>query len=601
MIYPGLEIGDYIIRDELGRGGFGSVFIADDKNTNKEVAIKFLHPNALKSSDSKQNFVDEMINQARLSTNPNIVHIIRSISYKDRQGEHLGMVMEYIDGDPMDIYIHKYGLLPDFIAIPIFLQILNGMSFAHEFNMLHRDIKPANIIVAKNGTVKIMDFGLAKVLSSYAAEESARAASLNYVSPERLQKRNIDRRTDIYSLGATFYEALTGRPLYNIEAGDWDGALKQHLSGRFDPIRKYYEGHNEFLESIISRSVDPDANRRYSDCNEFMNDLKKLWEQTKAPDSIKGEFKVVIDRTRDILSDGKNKQKDPGSNRTENRTTDIMNQFVSGGSRSKSSAGPFSNTNAGRIADNFSGGGVFAGPKAGSNINKVSDMKTGKPSGQNGAHLKPESDHSVDDSGLMLSPFNKFKEYIVKNGLKGQFMVVGISWVMIFILNLIFRETRTFGYYGSRYEYLYSSTFIAALVLSLPISFSFVIFFEKLKLKFWKTFLYNFVGNWAFILLFFELFGMHKIFPEIGLLNHFFFGTVQYLLIKDKFDKSFLWILSTGFSSLILSFVTVFLRAERIYFLSYLSFTFILFVLSQMFFSRIFMKNLYKGIEIKGV
>jgi len=105
VIYPGLKIGDYEIIDELGRGGFGSVFLAKEISSGKAVAIKFLHPKSLKSKNARQNFVDEMINQARLSSNINIVRVERSLSYKDNQGEHMGMVMEFVEGEPLDLYI----------------------------------------------------------------------------------------------------------------------------------------------------------------------------------------------------------------------------------------------------------------------------------------------------------------------------------------------------------------------------------------------------------------------------------------------------------------------------------------------------------------
>jgi len=302
MIYPGLKIGDFVIEDELGRGGFGSVYLAKNVTFDKYVAIKFLHPKTVKSPKAKQAFLDEMINQARLSLNPNIVQIERSINYKDRHGEHLGMVMEFVDGEPLDLYIQKYTLLPEFVAIPIFIQVLNGISFAHQNNMLHRDIKPGNIIIGSDGVVKIMDFGLAKVISSSsAASESARAASLNYVAPERLDKGRIDARTDIYSLGATFYEALTGEPPYKIEFGEWEDARKLHSSGNFRSIIQFYEGHSVALNNFIKVSLAPNPDNRYSSCEEMKNGLIKIWEKSTIPDSIKPEFRVVTSVTKAIL------------------------------------------------------------------------------------------------------------------------------------------------------------------------------------------------------------------------------------------------------------------------------------------------------------
>jgi len=301
MIYPGLEIDDYVIEDELGRGGFGSVFLAKDKNEDIYVAIKFLHPKILRSEENKQAFINEMINQARVSLNPNIVQVIRCVRYTDKQGEHLGMVMEYVEGDPLDLFIQKYAPLPEFVACPIFIQVLNGIAYAHRHNMLHRDMKPGNILINEDGVVKIMDFGLSKVLKGIsAASESARAASLNYVAPERLEKGRIDIRTDLYSLGATFYEVLTGKPPYEIEFGDWKEATLKHKSGEYKSIQEFYPNHSDELNRVINKALNPDPYQRYEDCEEMLNEIKKIWSSIEVPSNIKSQIKKIIDATKRV-------------------------------------------------------------------------------------------------------------------------------------------------------------------------------------------------------------------------------------------------------------------------------------------------------------
>lgn len=304
MIYPGLNIQNYIIKDEIGRGGFGSVYLAGVEGSDKLVAIKFLHPKTLRSDEAKQSFLDEMINQARLALCPNIVQIVRSIRFADRHGEHLGMVMEYIDGEPLDLFIQRYSLLPEFVAVPIFIQALNGLGFAHRNNMLHRDIKPGNIIIRRDGLVKIMDFGLSKLTSGNAASESARAASLNYVAPERLDRAAIDVRTDIYSMGTTLYEAVTGIPPYQIEAGDWEDARAKHFGGCYRPIREFYEHHSDELSRILGRALAVDPAQRYSSCDEMKEDLAALSAKSMPPAQLKSEFQVIIEMTHSILEAG---------------------------------------------------------------------------------------------------------------------------------------------------------------------------------------------------------------------------------------------------------------------------------------------------------
>lgn len=303
MIGKGLNIDGYVIQEELGRGGFGSVYLAVEEGTNRMVAIKFLHPKNFRNEDVKKGFLDEMILQARLSACPNIVAVIRSVRYSDRQGEHLGMVMEYVEGEPLDMFIERNGLLPDFVAIPIMLQALNGLAFAHRQGMLHRDIKPGNIMVGNNGLVKLMDFGLAKTMesSTSGASESARAASLSYVSPERLARQKIDARTDIYSLGCTFFEALTGKPPYEIEPGDWHDAQVKHQSGQFPDIRSFYPEHSETLQNLVSLMIQPDLTKRAVSCDFLIEGMKPLLDHIGLLDQAPSLHQDLLQTTRSVL------------------------------------------------------------------------------------------------------------------------------------------------------------------------------------------------------------------------------------------------------------------------------------------------------------
>jgi serine/threonine protein kinase len=302
MISKGTGIDRYVIEDELGRGGFGSVFLAKDTLSGALVAIKLLHPDVIQNNDAHNALLDEMINQARLSGNPNIVRILRSVRFVDRQGEHLGMVMEFVDGESLDRTIRKCGLLPDYFAVPIVLQALNGLDFAHRSGLLHRDIKPGNIIIDQDGLVKIMDFGLSKLMDEKrSASESARAASLNYIAPERLGREPIDVRTDIYSLGATFYEALTGQPPYEIEYGDWKTAELKHKKGGFPSVRSFYPEHHPALDAIISKMLDPLPAKRYQGCSEIIRDLIPIYKKTVPPQRVEASIFRLWQRTGSIF------------------------------------------------------------------------------------------------------------------------------------------------------------------------------------------------------------------------------------------------------------------------------------------------------------
>lgn len=303
MISRGQKIGNYVILDELGRGGYGTVYLAEEVRSGARAAIKFLHPKLFRTEESKEAFINEMINQARLSLNPNIVSVIQSLRFVDAQGEHLGMVMEYVEGEPLDLFIQKYGLLPDFVAVPLFIQVLNGLNLAHQNNILHRDIKPGNIMVGKNGVVKIMDFGLSKAVGGTSgASESARAASLNYTAPERLRRRTVDARTDLYSLGVTMYEALTGKPPYDIEPGDWQAATTTHESGTCPGIRESYPHHNQELERIVRKAMRPSPHDRYQSGQELMADLIGVLQILGMPEKADPLFIATRERAAAIAA-----------------------------------------------------------------------------------------------------------------------------------------------------------------------------------------------------------------------------------------------------------------------------------------------------------
>jgi serine/threonine protein kinase len=301
LISSGQKIGNFIILDELGRGGYGTVYLAKEAHSQKRVAIKFLHPRLLRTDESKGSFLNEMINQAKLSLNPNIVSVVQSLTFVDSQGEHLGMVMEYVDGEPLDMFVQRYGLLPGFVAVPIFIQVLNGLNLAHRHNILHRDIKPGNIMVGRDGTVKIMDFGLSKAVGGTSgASESARAASLNYTAPERLKKLTVDARTDIYSIGVTMYEALTGRPPYDIEPGDWEVAIREHENGLYPGIRQFYPHHGEGLERIVRKAMSPAPSDRYQNGQELMAELLESFKATPFPERSEPIFSLIRENASEI-------------------------------------------------------------------------------------------------------------------------------------------------------------------------------------------------------------------------------------------------------------------------------------------------------------
>ena len=217
----GQTLGHYQILEKLGSGGMGEVFKARDTRLNRLVAIKVLPPDKVSNPDRKRRFIQEA--QAASALNhPNIV-VIHDIH------EEFGvdyMVMEFIEGKTLEAAIPRQGMrLGE--ALKIAIPVADGLAKAHSAGIVHRDVKPSNIMIADDGRVKILDFGLAKlseVVSSRdeetrtvaaQTEEGAILGTIAYMSPEQAEGKRLDARSDIFSLGAVLYEMLTGRRAFH--------------------------------------------------------------------------------------------------------------------------------------------------------------------------------------------------------------------------------------------------------------------------------------------------------------------------------------------------------------------------------------------------
>jgi len=206
------RIADYELVAKLGRGGMGWVFKAIHKETGKEAAIKVLPPEM--AADEK--FVTRFLREAQAATVLHHKNIVRVYEAGQYQSIYY-IALEYIQGETLAHALEREGTIPLKQALNIVYQVAEGLAHAHERGIIHRDIKPANIMITKDGTVKIMDMGLAKWTRSERYHDPTRpgftVGSPAYMSPEQvLEPKTLDGRTDIYSLGSTLYHILTGRP-----------------------------------------------------------------------------------------------------------------------------------------------------------------------------------------------------------------------------------------------------------------------------------------------------------------------------------------------------------------------------------------------------
>jgi len=272
------RIGHYKIVSELGRGGMGVVLKAHEESLNRFVAIKLLGDHLEEDAEYVERFVREAQSAAALS-HPNIVQIY---AISEDEGHHY-FVMEYVHGTSVQRMIQTKGKIPPAEAARLIIQAAAGLHVAHAQDVVHRDIKPANLMVTDQGLVKIADFGLA-LMGAATTRLTATGMLMGtpgYLSPEQCLDQSPDHRTDIYSLGVTFFEMVTGTMPFR---ADSPLALLR-LIVEVDPpdIQDLNPEVDAELRGIIARMLAKDRDERYSNCSEVMADIQSWLEANGEP------------------------------------------------------------------------------------------------------------------------------------------------------------------------------------------------------------------------------------------------------------------------------------------------------------------------------
>jgi serine/threonine protein kinase len=263
----GSVVGSYKIIDKIGEGGMGAVFKGVDLMLEREVAIKMLRPELAQQPNVVERFRTEAVTLAKLN-HPNVATLHSFF----RQGDDFFMVMEFVRGETLDSLIRQHGAMPCERAVELFSMALKGIDHAHNMGIVHRDIKPANMMLTETGSIKVMDFGIARVLGT---DRLTRAGHLigtaEYMSPEQVRGEETDARSDIYSLGILLYEMLTGRVPFN-NTSEYE-LMRSQIEDAPTPPRNFSPNVPLGIEQAIMRALAKKREARYQSASEFRASL----------------------------------------------------------------------------------------------------------------------------------------------------------------------------------------------------------------------------------------------------------------------------------------------------------------------------------------
>jgi serine/threonine protein kinase len=260
-------IGQYKILEKIGEGGMGVVYKAEHTTLEQIVALKSLPSTLSSNTEMRERFIREAKIQAKLS-HPNVVNLH---NFFEHEGNFY-LVMEFVDGETVESILRRSGLIPPERCVSIFKQVLDGIGYAHSKGITHRDIKPSNIMLTNEGTVKITDFGIAKLAGDIQKTQTGvKIGTLWYMSPEQVRGQSVDTRTDIYSLGITLFEMVTGHLPFT---GDSEYQIMKIIVEREPPSPKdFYPYIPVQIEKAILKAVSKLASERFPTTGEFLDAL----------------------------------------------------------------------------------------------------------------------------------------------------------------------------------------------------------------------------------------------------------------------------------------------------------------------------------------
>ncbi len=286
-ISKGTMISHYRIIEKIGAGGMGDVYLAEDSKLDRKVALKFLPPHLCRDEDCRSRFKREAQAAAKLN-HPNIVTIFEV-------GDHSGrpyFAMEHIEGRALKEVI-KNDELPISGIIDIAIGICEGLIKAHQAGIMHRDIKPANIVIDADGRPRLLDFGLAAIqgLEKLTIAGST-LGTIGYMSPDQLEGKDMDRRSDLFSFGVVLYEMVAGRLPFK---GDCEAAVNHALlNSDPEPLARFRANVSAELDRIILKALRKDINSRYQSAVDLLADLKDHQSKSKLSPQFSEDLKMLV-------------------------------------------------------------------------------------------------------------------------------------------------------------------------------------------------------------------------------------------------------------------------------------------------------------------
>jgi len=276
----------YHVRSRIAHGGMATVYLATDTRLDREVALKVMHADLARDEDFVERFIGEAKSVARLS-HPNIV----SVFDQGADGQYLYLAMEYVPGRTLRAMLRERRWLPWQEALALMDPVLAGLAAAHQAGLVHRDVKPENVLIAADGRVKVVDFGLARAT---AAVGNTRAGviigSVAYISPEQVSGAATDARTDVYSAGVMLFEMLTGRQPFTGETPI--AVAYAHVNSDIPPVSSLTGGVPPAVDQLVRAATSRDPGRRPANAGAFLSAARALrgTGALEAGDSITGAF-----------------------------------------------------------------------------------------------------------------------------------------------------------------------------------------------------------------------------------------------------------------------------------------------------------------------